>query len=722
MDRIKIDLKNCYGIKSLQWDFDFSQTRAYALYAANGVMKSSLAKTFQDASLGIESSDRIFPTRNTLRKITDEAGKDVEKQRILVVLPYSSEVGISERTSTLLVDAKLKTEYEFLLHETEGAKEALLTAIREQSRSKKDLESEISAAFTSSKDEFENALTRIKKELEDHKEIIFAEVEYDKIFDDKVIQALNTKDLKGAIEDYARRYNDLLSASTYFKKGTFDYYNANQIAKSLADNGFFDAKHTVSLNAAVGNREITTQKELEEVVASEKDSILTDKALRKKFDDVAKQLQRNAELREFYRYIQDNEAILSRLNNPDKLKEDILKSYLKVKQNFYTDWMAKHEAAAQRRKEIEEEARRQRTQWEKVIAIFNDRFFVPFKLEAKNRTQVMLGEDAIIDLGFTYVDGVESAEVEKTKLLEVLSAGEKKALYVLNVIFEIETRILNQTETLIVVDDLADSFDYQNKYAIIQYLKEISDDGLFKLLIMTHNFDFFRTLESRFVNYSNCFIATKNENGITLAKASGIRNVFANDWKDNFFRDPKKKIASIAFLRNLVEMTTGVNDPHYEQLSAMLHWKSGSDSLTVGKLDQIFNAICKTNGMSNESPTLVCDLVDQQAKACMGGNDGMNLENKIVLAIAIRICAERFIIRRIADPEFVAKISENQTQALISKFKQLFPTEVESIAALDQVALMTPENIHLNSFMYEPIVDMSDDHLRKLYGRVQTLP
>jgi hypothetical protein len=31
---------------------------------------------------------------------------------------------------------------------------------------------------------------------------------------------------------------------------------------------------------------------------------------------------------------------------------------------------------------------------------------------------------------------------------------------------------------------------------------------------------------------------------------------------------------------------------------------------------------------------------------------------------------------------------------------------------------MTPENIHLNSFMYEPILDMSDQHLRKLYTEV----
>jgi hypothetical protein len=35
--------------------------------------------------------------------------------------------------------------------------------------------------------------------------------------------------------------------------------------------------------------------------------------------------------------------------------------------------------------------------------------------------------------------------------------------------------------------------------------------------------------------------------------------------------------------------------------------------------------------------------------------------------------------------------------------------------------LMTPENIHVNSFMYEPILDMSDEHLRKLYEEVLAL-
>lgn len=129
------------------------------------------------------------------------------------------------------------------------------------------------------------------------------------------------------------------------------------------------------------------------------------------------------------------------------------------------------------------------------------------------------------------IDGKETAAIDRAKLLQTLSTGEKKALYILNVIFEIETRLKAGQETLVIVDDVADSFDYQNKYAIIQYLKYISEYGNFKQIILTHNFDFFRTVSSRFVGYSGCLMATKTDDSIVLNQAVGIRNVFANDWK-----------------------------------------------------------------------------------------------------------------------------------------------------------------------------------------------
>jgi energy-coupling factor transporter ATP-binding protein EcfA2 len=720
MNKLNVDLENCYGIKKLQMQFDFSKQMAYAIYAPNGVMKSSLAKTFKDVADATKSKDLIFTDRTCIRNITDENGVDLPKENVLVVLPYDEVFGHTEKTSTLLVDAKLRKEYEQLHIEIDKSKEMFLKALKEQSCSKKDLEKEISSTFTKSDDEFYRALIRVNDELQAQKDAPFADIKYDTIFDEKVLSLLGTKDFKTAIEEYIKKYNELLAASTYFRKGTFNYYNAATIAKSLADNGFFDAKHTVSLNADK-NLEITSQKQLEELIAKEKEGISNDKDLRKKFAEVEKLIQKNVTVRDFEAYLTEHEELLPKLANIGSFKEEIWKSYFKARIELYKDLIEKYQAAEKRKKEIEEEAGKQRTQWELVIEIFNDRFFVPFKLIAKNKISVILGEEPMLSLGFTFEDGADKAPIEKSTLMKVLSTGERKALYVLNIIFEVEARKKAAQETIFIIDDIADSFDYKNKYAIIQYLKDIAEESHFKQIILTHNFDFFRTINSRFVNHSHCMMASKNSTGILLEPASGIQNVFVNVWKPKFFKDPKKRIASIPFIRNIIEYTKGDKDPEFLKLTALLHWKVDSSVITQDELDNIYNSVFGGNEASADGKCLVIDMIRQEASECLKAKDGINFENKIVLSIAIRIAAEQFMVKKINDAPFAASIVSSQTQKLLAKFKELFSGEINAIKTIQRVMLMTPENIHVNSFMYEPILDMSDEHLRKLYEEVLAL-
>lgn len=720
MKQLKIDLENCYGIKKLKTDFDFVKSNAYAIYAPNGAMKSSFAQTFQDVIDGNLSKDRIFSDRQNKRLIHDEANSDLSKDSILVVRPYDEVFGHSEKTSTLLVNASLRKEYETLHLEIDLAKDLFLKALKEQSSSKLNLEKEISATFTKSDNEFFRALIRIKDELYIQTDAPFADVKYDIIFDEKVIGFLGTKDFKTAIETYIKKYNELLAASTYFKKGTFNYYNASTIAKSLADNGFFEAKHSVSLNAE-SKIEITNQKELEDLIANEKASITNDKDLKKTFSDIEKLITKNASMRDFDEYLANHEELLPMLANIESFKEEVLKSYIKARFELYVDLIEKYQAAEERKKEIEQQAALERTQWEEVIEIFNSRFFVPFKLTAKNRVSVILGQDSILTLGFTFEDRDGKTDVEKSELMKSLSTGERKALYVLNIIFEIEARKKAMQETILIVDDVADSFDYKNKYAIIQYLKDIAEEPNFKQIILTHNFDFFRTINSRFVSYACCYMASKTSDGLVLNKASGIQNVFVKDWKLSFFTDPNKRIACIPFIRNLIEFTKGDTDPDFVKLTSLLHWKVDSSTITQGDFDSIYNQLFGTSGASADTTKLVIDLIDEQAAECMKAVDGVNFENKIVLSIAIRIRAEIYMANKISDSAFLASIDSNQTPKLVKKFKELFATEIQTIKIIERVVLMTPENIHLNSFMYEPILDMADDHLRKLYDDVLNL-
>ncbi len=718
--KLSVALEHCYGIKKLIATFDFSKTKAYAVYAPNGAMKSSLAHTFQDVANGAPSRDRIFPGRISTRKIADEAGTEIAAENILVVLPYDEEMGHTARTSTLLVNGALRKEYEMLHLDIDEAKEAFLKAMKTQSGSKRDLEHELSLAITSEGGKFYVALARLFEELSTQTDAPYASLSYDTIFDEKVIEFLNTKDFRNVISSYITKYNELLAASTYFKKGTFNYYNAATIAKSLADNGFFRAKHTIRLNAETAV-EIKDAKELEAIIKAEKDAISNEADLKKQFAEIGKLLEKNAGMRGFEAYIADNDGILPKLANVTAFKQEVWKSYIHSHFDLYTDLLGKYKLAQKRKEEIEAQAAAERTQWENVIDIFNDRFFVPFKLEAQNKIDVMLGQQPVLKLGFTFEDGNESAPVQRDALMQVLSTGEKKAFYILQIIFEIEARNAAGQKTILVVDDIADSFDYRNKYAIIQYLREIAESGNFFEILLTHNFDFFRTVHSRFVPYACCLMVVKTNSEITLTQASGIKNIFVNDWKPNFAIDAKKRVASIPFMRNLVEFTKGDSDPAFATLTSLLHWKADSRSITETDLYGIYSSLFGATVLSANGQGIVVDLIHQEAASCLAAVDGLNFENKIVLSIAIRLLAEEFMAIRINDAAFLAGINSNQTSALLRQFRSRFPQEGQNLKVIEKVVLMTPENIHLNSFMYEPILDMSDEHLRRLYGEVQTL-
>jgi hypothetical protein len=720
MKKLNVKLENCYGIKKIEHTFDFSSPPVYAIYAPNGSMKSSLAQTFKDLAEGSASKDRIFPARVCTRKITDESGADLAPATVLVVPPYDEVFSHNEKTSVLLVNNKLRKEYEDLHVEIDKSKDSLLKGLKEQSGSKKDLEKEISSTFTTTDTEFYRALIRIKDELLSQKDAPFAEVQYDTIFDEKVLAFLSTKDFRTAIADYITRYNELLAASIYFQKGIFEYYNASTVAKSLAENGFFDAKHTVSFNN--GKRvEITTVKQLEEMIAKEKEAITKDKELRKKFVELEKLITKNANVRDFQAYIVNNESLLPHLANVEKFKEEIWKSYLKVKIDLYNDLVGKFRAAAARKQEIVDEATKQRTEWERVMEIFNERFFVPFKLNAKNRVAVILGDEPMLSVEFIFEDGKDNAQVEKATLLKALSQGEKKALYILNIIFEVERRRTTKQETLFVVDDIADSFDYKNKYAIIQYLKEIADEPCFRQIILTHNFDFFRTINLRFVPYQRCLMVAKSSHGITLEKATGVRNVFVNDWKPHFFTDRRKKIASIPFIRNIVEYTKGEMDADYAKLTSLLHWKADTSGIGEAELDAIFTRVFGGAAPVAATKKSVVDIINDEAKGCLKNGDGAHFEHKVVLSIAIRMAAERFMVNKIGNGALAGGITANQTPTILGRVDEKFAGENAAIKTLRCVVLMTPENIHLNSFMYEPIIDMSDEHLKKLYVAVSSL-
>jgi wobble nucleotide-excising tRNase len=108
-----------------------------------------------------------------------------------------------------------------------------------------------------------------------------------------------------------------------------------------------------------------------------------------------------------------------------------------------------------------------------AVELFNNRFVdMPFTLSITNQSQTALGKENA-KLKFIFKDNADIVEWTRSEI-KTLSQGEKRALYLLNFIFEVESRKMNNKETLFIIDDVADSFDYKNKHAIVQYLEDLT--------------------------------------------------------------------------------------------------------------------------------------------------------------------------------------------------------------------------------------------------------
>lgn len=716
--KLNVDLKNCYGISELKHCFDFTDSRGYAIYAPNGFMKTSLSRTFDDHAKDKKSEDLIFPDRATTRTLTDGNGASVAAGSIFVIEPYNEEFS-SERTSLLLVNATIKRQYDDALKQISEKLTALFGKLKQLSG----LTGRTSTPETELLKVFGlKSVAELLASLEDTvaqtQPTELADLIYGEIFNDKTLTLLESGTIKDQLEEYIQRYNDLVSKSDVLSK-QFNHYSAGTVNKQLADNGFFAAKHTINLHTKAGKTEVSSAAELAQKIEDERQKIFADKDLAGKFDAIDKKIQ-NAELRKFRDYLFDNQEILPALKNFKQLQKDVWIAYLVNQKDLYSLFLAEYKAGKVTIEAAVKQAREERTDWEQVVATFNKRFFVPFKMSVSNQEDVILKESKP-SITFKFSDGERERAVPRESLLKVLSQGEKRALYILNILFEIQSRQKQGGQTILLVDDIADSFDYKNKYAIIEYLKDISDCGNFHCIFLSHNFDFYRSISGRLNLRWDCkLMAFKSGRTLALRQEKYQNNPFMF-WRNNL-DEPSCCISAIPFVRNLAEYCG--HNADYATLTSLLHVKPDTDAITLGDLCLIYKRILRDKVALDLMPSnrAVIDVLMQQADLVSAGADEhLELEQKIVISIAIRLLAERHMIRRINNQIFVDGIRKNQTIWLLKEYKRTGVGAAEEIEILEQVNLMTPENIHLNSFMYEPILDMGSAHLRALYSHTKAL-
>lgn len=725
--RLGLDLENCYGINKLVQELDFTRIDdvdgVCSLYAPNGTLKTSLAKTLKDIEEDRQSKDIIFPERATKRLVTLD-GQPIDAGQIMVINSYDESYS-SKQVSTLLVNEALKRDYDEALKEVDDKRALLIKELAKSSgKQNKAIPELICEAFDRPEKEFLDLLAELKLQTaQDYSSL--ADFKYGDLFNPKVLDLAATESFDQELTDYVVTYEKLISESAVLSRN-FNHQKAGTVSKSLSDTCFFDASHSVNLSINGQKQEVTSKDRLNEILQEEQNKVFQNPELKEKFSKVDKKLT-TKETHAFRDFISEHQELLPEYKDVKGFKKKLIVGYLQSHQSVWDDLVSTYKSNQEKVKYIIDQAKRQETIWKGVVDIFNKRFSVPFKLRVDNQDDVILN-NAAPSIEFDFDDGRGGQQqVKHETLLDTLSQGEKRALYILNVLFEIEAKKNAGAPILIVIDDIADSFDYKNKYAIVEYLRDIAQVTHFYLLILTHNFDFHRIVGGRIIGSRNRvarnrrMLATKTSTEIKLNPEKYQNDVFVA-WKRDMHQNEHYMLASIPFVRNLAEYCG--YDAHYLTLTSLLHLKANSQNITVQELQDIYRAVLvdKPALILPDTTSRVIDKIFQKADVLSSAaHESPELESKVIVAMAIRLKAEQFMIAQINDQAFVDSIESNQTRELFDKYVEMLQGHTGIIRLLDQVNLMTPENIHLNSFMYEPILDMSAHRLYTLYNEVKQL-
>lgn len=745
MQTLSVNFQHCFWIKNLNSDFIFhGGKKVISLYAKNWMMKTSFLKIFEKYQKNTpqEIRDNIFwyPSQHD---ISVDWNSIIPSQ--IFTLGQVDEKYQSWNIATLLINEELRTQYTNILslkyRLLERLKEKIGLSIpkSETSLEISKLENKLLKDFALPQDNFLLWILQIDLPNQDGL-LNFDWCLYKDIFDDWTVEGLlSSTTFQDNIQAFLDEANNIFENPdySYLSRGQFSFWQFQNVADSLRKNNFFSSEgNALCLAGNNQNQEQLNQKisEIEWILQSTPSFIKIRQDLNKtdKWSKVVALLETVPNLLEY-------------LQNIDDFRKNLWYQYI-------------HEIVDDHWNIIFNEIRRlyrqlladisnlniQNTERNNALAIFKDRFHMPFEMRIDNLQNVVFGEIPVVRFEFRDEDTWRSALKQQSEISNTLSQWEKRALFLLNMIFDLE-KIKKDIEgnpgqeILIIADDVADSFDYRNKYAIVEYLQELAESQGIYLIILTHNYDFFRCINSRLSIGDDCKKIVNRDSRWTLdIEAAYIKEPW-EEWKSKVCsndtpENEKKKclIALIPFVRNLIQYARGSQNDDFLLLTHLLHWKQvkwtipATKDISFTNLLSIYNNLFwLTIQLQNPNQMIYDYLKDESIQ-------WDNLESKILYAILIRLYAEQIMLRElpIINPQVRLDTDDKQFWFLYRRFVNWLGTLPANLrnerqrferikSVLNRVSIMTPESIHFNSFMYEPIIDMDIIELQSLYNSLQ---
>lgn len=712
-------LKNVYGIKELKNSTLIDNNTI--IYAPNGVMKTSFSDGVKSIVNGKIPQD-VFcnPPLNACFEI-DNNGTIIDENTQNLTLDafvFDSndyEGAFQDENFTSLVMSKdLKVKYKSVLDSYNNEKKHISDLISTCVFDKKKGDSkDIINMEELLNCKGEEGIVKALPNMEAYTDEFYKNLEINTIFNDKTSSIFTTPEFISKLNNY-NTYIDKKMDEKIFNSD-FTLKSLTEIRDLMKKNKFFDAGHKVLINTR-GEMDLNQLNDFIDETTKEIYGTDEEKNL---FYEAVKIFDKNQKTKDFTNYIKSNKRCFSELKDPTELKKKIVYSKLNSRITEIKAAKINFEQYKIELAKILNDAKQHLGIWESVLNNYNSRFLCN-KLDVviTNITESVLGMETP-----RFRRTIKGTNIEvNEQIFKRFSSGEKRAILILNLMFEIELR--KGKKYTLILDDIADSFDYKNKYAIIECLKDIAEDSNIQLLILTHNFDFYRSVRIALGDkIQSKLMASANNNIVTLCNASQKwyedYSYFKN-WKNNDRNIDL--IAVLPFLRNIAELQNdgNKNDNDYKTLTNFLHYNPNLEGKNITDIDTIYN---NANVKHNNKSFVYLDELEVQMNNIISNRNlkESNLEEKIVLGIYIRIYTDRFMYKRYeymnnAAPYLADSCQSNDLFSQVSNY-----LNEEEKNKLKTAFTVAPSFIHVNSFMYEPLVDVGFEKLIEVAKDINSL-
>lgn len=697
-------VENAFGIKSLHLNLENDKKMYQELiYSKNGSFKTSFSNTLYNLSNG--TLENVFDRLTDEKAILDisilENGKEIKnfdnrfvvfsreiyEQHSKLLSDYSSEL------ETLTIDKK-NSEYinELLTEETIEIKLQIDNYLKGTG-----LNFEILLdMFSNLEDGYLDRIIQLLNTIINHEAQDISEINIKKIYQ-KAYDIVDQSEFQSKISNYIQVLENKINAQLFDKN-----FNENNCLQFI--NNVDKAKYlseTKSRGLFLKDKVYYDIDEVKKIFEEEIKKISKDPEIIEQSKEITK-LMGTAKESEFLKEsIQKNPLLVKQLSAGRK---NILLSYLKSSSIDYNYWLEVVKKAKKELNNVLKIAQDKQTNFERAIEIYKNRFHPIFDIKIVNKAESMLGiKTPTITF---YHNRYCEIPVSETKLSQILSSGEKTTLNILKFIVEYEN--CKKYHPFIILDDIVETFDYSNRYAFMEYINDLVNLDV-PTIVMTHNFEFYRTVSKRIPKLRKS-VASANSNGVVDIQTNNrinknMENVLKCSNIYDFF-------CAIPYLR--VIKTILLEDT--KTLDSCLHYKENTSKLQIKDILLQFpsNAI---KSLKIDENDIYMEKLFEIADS-LSGFDDFDIVKKTILSLSCRLLIERKIIAN--NFNLLTNINTNQTAQLLDLYgEKLFPNVKKYLEA---VQLSTPEFIHANAFMYEPLIDINGKYLFELYNQIKKIP